>query len=309
MENYQRVMKMLWIINGLVYGFFSALYTMVNQDRKFNGYILGIWRGYGIALVFLPFLFFLPVQTSAYNWFLLIFQGWLIGIYDSHLFFASADFGAGPTSRVMAVTALVTTFLWWILTPHLFLSLVNNGTVFITLLLVLFGFTVSYWYMIKSPVSKAVTIYIIPAILALAGMSIATKEIAMMGQNVWANIAYYLVVATFVSGVYNTIFYIKHEKPGFREFFAAVFDRKVVDTGIYIVSFSAALIAAKTMAMRIAPNPGYVVTLLLTAPVFVYAMNKYKKVPDNVSIRAGFMMLMFVAAIMIIVSGNFGGDD
>lgn len=77
MENYQRVMKMLWIINGLVYGFFSALYTMVNQDRKFNGYILGIWRGYGIALVFLPFLFFLPVQTSAYNWFLLIFQGGL----------------------------------------------------------------------------------------------------------------------------------------------------------------------------------------------------------------------------------------
>ena len=77
---------MLWIINGLVYGFFSALYTMVNQDRKFNGYILGIWRGYGIALVFLPFLFFLPVQTSAYNWFLLIFQGWLIGIYDSSVF-------------------------------------------------------------------------------------------------------------------------------------------------------------------------------------------------------------------------------
>ena len=69
------------------------------------------------------------------------------------------------------------------------------------------------------------------------------------------------------------------------------------------------MIAAKTMAMRIAPNPGYVVTLLLTAPVFVYAMNKYKKVPDNVSKRAGFMMLMFVAAIMIIVSGNFGVDD
>lgn len=85
---------MLWIINGLVYGFFLLLYTMVNQDRKFNGYILGIWRGYGIALVFLPFLFFLPVQTSAYNWFLLFFRGGL-SAYDSHLFFASADFGAG----------------------------------------------------------------------------------------------------------------------------------------------------------------------------------------------------------------------
>ena len=78
---------MLWIINGLVYGFFTALYTLVNQRNKINGYVLGIWRGFGIALLFLPFLFFLPLQTSAYNWFLLIFQGWMIGIYDSHLFF------------------------------------------------------------------------------------------------------------------------------------------------------------------------------------------------------------------------------
>lgn len=300
---------MLWVINGLIYGFFSALYTLVNQDRKFNGYILGIWRGFGIALVFLPFLFFLPVQTSAYNWFLLIFQGWLIGIYDSHLFFASADFGAGPTSRVMALTVLITALLWWLITPEMFLALLKDGNVFITLLLVLFGFSVSYWYMIKSEVSRAVVKYMIPAILALAGMSIATKEIAMMGQNIWANIAYYLVVATFVSGLYNTIFYIKHEKPGFKGFFANVFNPKIVSTGVYIISFSAALITAKTMAMRLAPNPGYVVALVLTAPLFVFWLNKYNKVPDNVSVKAGFSMLFFLALMIMLVNGGYGIDD
>ncbi len=300
---------MLWIINGLVYGFFTALYTLVNQQYKFNGYILGIWRGFGIALIFLPFLFFLPVQTSAYNWFLLIFQGWLIGIYDSHLFFASADFGAGPTSRTMAVTALVTTVLWWIITPHLFFDLAENGNVFITLLLVLFGFTVSYWYMIKSPVSKAVAEYMTPAVFALAGMSIATKEIAMMGQNVWANIAYYLVVATFVSGLYNTIFFIKHNRPGFKGFFKQVFNRKIVSVGVYIISFSAALIASKTMAMRLAPNPGYVVALVLTAPVFVFVLNKYNKIPDNVSVKAGFAMLFFLVLLMLLVNGSWGVTD
>ena len=298
---------MLWIINGLVYGFFTALYTLVNQQYKFNGYILGIWRGFGIALIFLPFLFFLPVQTSAYNWFLLIFQGWLIGIYDSHLFFASADFGAGPTSRTMAVTALVTTVLWWIITPHLFFDLAENGNVFITLLLVLFGFTVSYWYMIKSPVSKAVAEYMTPAVFALAGMSIATKEIAMMGQNVWANIAYYLVVATFVSGLYNTIFFIKHNRPGFKGFFKQVFNRKIVSVGVYIISFSAALIASKTMAMRLAPNP--VVALVLTAPVFVFVLNKYNKIPDNVSVKAGFAMLFFLVLLMLLVNGSWGVTD
>lgn len=86
---------MLWVIDGLVYGFFTAIYTLFNQHYKLNGYVLGIWRGFGISLAFMPFLYFFPVPESAYYWFLLIFQGLLIGVYDSHLFFASADFGAG----------------------------------------------------------------------------------------------------------------------------------------------------------------------------------------------------------------------
>ena len=55
---------MLWIIDGLIYGFFTALYTLVNQHYKFNGYLLGIWRGFGISFFFLPFLFFLPNHSA-----------------------------------------------------------------------------------------------------------------------------------------------------------------------------------------------------------------------------------------------------
>ena len=174
---------MLWIINGLIYGFFMALYTLVNQRHKFNGYVLGVWRGFGIALLFFGFLFFVPFQKSWYNWALLILQGVLIGIYDSHLFFASAKFGAGTTSRLMVLSVLVTTVMWWILTPSLFLRLFDNGSVFITLLLALFGFCVCYWYMMKNKVTKRAFWYMLPAVLALAGMSVATKEIAMMGQS------------------------------------------------------------------------------------------------------------------------------
>ena len=300
---------MLWIINGLIYGFFSALYTLVNQKHRLNGYILGIWRGFGISLIFSPFLFFLPPQTSAYNWFLLIFQGWLIGIYDSHLFFASSRFGAGPTSRSLAVTTLITVIMWWSITPELFFSLAKNGSVFITLLLILFGFSFCYWYMIKTPVSKAVFAYMAPAIFFFFGLSIATKEIAMMGQNIWENIAYYLVVSTFVSGFYNSVLYIKTERPGFIGFFKNVFNPQVVNVGIYIISFSAALITAKTMALRLAPNPGYVIALVLTAPFFVFALNKYNKIPDDISLLTGFSMIFFLSLMMILVCGNWGVVD
>lgn len=298
---------MLWIINGLIYGFFMALYTMVNQHHRFNGYVLGVWRGFGISLLFLPFLFLVPWQTDWRNWALLVFQGLLIGIYDSHLFFASARYGAGTASRLMVLSVLVTTVIWWALTPKLFIKLFDNGSVFITLLLALSGFSVCYWYMMKSRVTRQAFWYMLPAVLALAGMSAATKEIAMMGQNIWTNILYYLAVATFVSGCYNLVLLRMTSPSG--KIWRRIFAPGIVHTGLYIIGFSAALIAAKTMAMRLAPNPGYVVTLLLTAPLFVFMLSRVNRREKGLSAKAGFAMVFFLAMIMILVNGDFHVDD
>lgn len=301
---------MLWIINSLIYGFFTAVYTLFNQHYKINGYILGIWRGFGISFLFMPFLFFFPVPTSAYYWGLLIFQGWLIGIYDSHLFFSSAKYGAGPTSRFMAITVLVTTFLWWILTPDEFFILMRNGNVFITLLLVLFGFTFCYWQMIQTRVSRKTARYIMPAVFALAGMSIITKYIALGGSSVWQSIVYYLVVATFVSGCYNLKCYVQQNKQlTFEQKIGEIFSARMWKIGGYLVAFSAALITAKTMALRAAPNPGYVTALLLIAPLFIFVLNRHYKIPDTVSVRTGFAMMFFLLLLAVLVNGNYGITD
>lgn len=274
-----------------------------------NGYLLGIWRGFGIAILFFPFTFLFPLPTSAYYWFLLIIQGWLIGFYDSHLFFASARFGAGPTSRIMALVTLVTTIIWWMITPHEFLELIRNGSSFITLILVLFGFTISYWWMLKDPVNRKISLYMGPVILALAFMSIITKDIAIHGSSTWSAVTYYLTVSTFVSGVYNSFMYSVREKPGFAGFFKNVFSPVAIRAGVYIVSFSAALITAKTIALRIAPNPGYVTALLLTSPFFVIAMNKYNKIPDDFAIKPGIFNILFLIALLMLVNGDYGIID
>ncbi len=295
---------MLWIINGLIYGFFTAVYTLFNQHYKLNAYLLGIWRGFGIAVIFLPVCFFFPLPSAPSYWLLLVVQGIMIAIYDSHLFFASAHYGSGPTSRIMALTAIVTTVLWWIITPDTFILLMNNGTIVITIVLLLFGFTISYWYMIKTPVSEKLAIYMIPAILSLSGMSIVTKELAMRGSSVWAALAYYLTVSTFVSGLLNSFWFVRQQKTGFRLFWQQVFAARVIRVGFYIIGFSSALIIAKTLALRVAPNPGYVTALLLTAPIFVFALNKYNKIPDNISLKAGFSMIGFLLALILLVAEN-----
>lgn len=301
---------MVWVINGLIYGFFMALYTLVNQHYKLNAYLLGIWRGFGVCLLFFPFLYFnFPWPQSAYHWGLLVLQGLCIGYYDSHLFYASANFGAGATSRVLGLSALITAAIWWGLTPKGFEHLVQDGSVLITLLLILFGFTISCWFMFKDPISKPVVKYMIPVIVALAIMSVITKELAIHGSSVWSAITYYLVIPTFVSGCYNLFYYTMVEKPGFVGLFKNVFNKKMVEVGFYVISFSAALITAKNIALRIAPNPGYVMCLVLTAPIFVFLLNKYNKIPDNVSVKAGFSMIFFIVLLVILVNGGFGVTD
>ena len=76
-----------------------------------------------------------------------------------------------------------------------------------------------------------------------------------------------------------------------------------------MIGFSAAMITAKTMALRVAPNPGYVTALLLIAPIFIFALNKHYKIPDSVSVRAGFAMMFFLFLLAVLVNGNYGIID
>ena len=295
--------RMLWVINGLIYGFFTAVYMLFNQHYRLNGYVLGIWRGFGICLLFLPCLFFVEVPTDIKYWCLLLLQGICIGIYDSRIFFASAEFGAGPTSRFMAVTVLLTTFAWWYLTPPLFWQLFADGNLLVTLMLILCGFSFCYWQMLKSEVSKAAAKFTLPAVLALSAMSIITKYIATDGRSLWQGLSYYLTVSTFVSGIYNLLGYcLQKEKP-------EIVSWKMLKIGVLLVAFSSVLIIAKTMALRIAPNPGYVTALLLIAPLFIYALNRHYKISDTISLEAGFAMIFFLVMLAVLVSGGYGVVD
>ena len=300
---------MLWIIDGLIYGFFTAVYTIFNQRCRLNGYLLGMWRGWGIALCCSPMLWIFGWPTSFYVWLLLVLQGMLIAVYDSRLFFAAAKYGAGATSRIMSLAALVTTVFWWFLTPREFLRLFADGSLLITVFLLLCGFTFCYWRLIKSPVSRKLADYLVPAVLALAGMNVATKETAIAGGSVYGGVTGYLTIALAVSGGINAFWYVRSTKPDIREFFARAFAPRAVRYGGYIIWLGAVTAVAKNLALRSAPNPGYVTALMLIAPLFVFAFNKLGKIPDNISVKEGFSMLGFLVALLVLVTGNFGVTD
>ncbi len=196
-----------WIYLSLIYALTNALYLTFNAKHNYNGYVLGIWRGFGISLLVSPLLLTVPLNLSPEYILILVLQGLMIGIYDSHLFFATGRYGSHASSGFMATTVWITALLWWTIDFPELQNLMKTPKKLITIVLILCGFSVSYWQMMNVHVNKIAEKYLYPAVFALALMSIATRYIALNGGSAYAGVIYYLTIACFTSGLYNTILF------------------------------------------------------------------------------------------------------
>ena len=287
---------MSWIIYSFIYAIFNAIYITYNTKYHYNGYFLGIIRGFGISLLTFPFIFFIDVNLSFTQLILLILQGWLIGFYDSHIFFASSRYGTYSTSGFMATSVIVTLILWWIIEFKDLKLLLEDKIKFISLLFIMSGITISYWQMMNVNITSKAEKYLYPAVFALSFMSILTRYIALNSGSVLNGVIYYLIISCFVSGVYNVIMYYS-KRLKFKK--SNVNKRKInILSLIWLVVFSAVLITAKTIALRVAYNPSYVVALLLTSPILLDIFRHKKfRLNDNGVIFLTFIFLLILFSL------------
>lgn len=255
---------------SLLYALTNAFYISYNDKHHYNGYILGIWRGFGVSLCTLPFLFLIPVNISLPYFIILAVQGILIGIYDSRLFFASARYGSNASSGFMTTCVLITAFLWWGIEIDDFKELLQTPRYFMILMFLLCTYTISYWQMMKPHLNLKAELYLYPATFALSFMSIATRFIAIHGGSMLAGIFCYLTISCFVSGIYNSLAYIKNRKK------VQAKRNPTLKQGLWLIFLSATLIAAKTAAMRLCENPAYVIAVLLTSPIITILLEKHR---------------------------------
>lgn len=288
----------MWILLSFLYAITNAIYTTYNDKRHYNGYILGIWRGFGIAFCILPFATTVTWKLSWDYWSILIVQGILIGIYDSHIFFASSKYSGHASSGFMTTCVLITTFLWWGIEINEFKSLLHTPHYFLTLMILLIGYTISFWQMMQVHISKQAEKYLYPAVLALALMSIATRYIALRGGSTTDGIIYYLTISCFISGIFNSLMFIKEQHQQTIEQKDLHARLPNLKEGSWLILFSTILIIAKTIALRLAPNPGYVVAILLTSPLFT-GIIQHQKITITTAILLTYSLLI---ALLILVS-------
>lgn len=292
---------MTWVITGLFYGLFMSFYTYINQKYKLNGYILGMWRGFGIMLVTFPIIFVEPFYFDPIYFILLTVQGLFIGYFDSRVFMSSARFGAGGTSRTLVFSIVISTILWWILHPADFLVLWQRPWILLGIIAALSGTIISYLFITKDPFSKQLIKFMMPAVVVWSLMSTVNKEI-MLRHQLETGIGYYLVYSMFISGLYNLYIYASQGRMTKNRVLKEVFAPKVVQASFMLILFSIALIIAKSISLAYTPNTGYVNALSLTSPLWIILFNHYFKEKDLVSVRAGLVLIISLFFLTILAS-------
>ena len=286
---------MSWIFFSLIYAIFNAVYLNYNSKHHFDGYILGMVRGFGIFLCALPFCFLFEFELSGEYMLILVLQGLMIGIYDSHIFFSSSLYGGHSTSGFMAISVVITLISWWVLSFNDLEQLLKQKTELLTLCFIILGLTVSYWQMMKVHINSQAEKYLYPAVFSLAFMSIATRYIALSSKTPYQAVILYLIISGFVSGVYNLVLFIFYNYP------KNSFNNKLIpslNSMLWIVFFSSILITAKTLALRIAYNPSYVVAMLLLSPLIA-------DVIKNKSLKLKFEGVVFIIFMILLIIFSF----
>ncbi|MBO7332101.1 MAG: hypothetical protein J6U64_00355 [Alphaproteobacteria bacterium] len=286
---------MLWVFSGIFYGFFMSLYTFINQKYKINGYVLGMWRGFGVAIISLPVFFLVPFEKNSVFYILLTLQGILTGLYDSSLFMATAKYGTRPTSKMLVFSVPLSLILTWVIRKGSFFVVWNKPVHFFIVILSVVGFMICYYKMLRKRVRKSLVFSIFPAVVAWSVMSSLTYEI-MNYDNIAIGLIYYLTVAMLVSGIYNLFFYIWTEQGYLTwEYIKRdIFSERVMTVGLLLILFSSVLIIAKGIALAFAPNTAYVTMLSLTFPLWVMFFNYWIKSKEESSVQWGVGVLFFL---------------
>lgn len=293
---------MFWFIYGLLFAFFDAGTMAINQRYRVDGYMLAAWRGFGISVCAIPFLFFIDYPRELSFWIHAVMQGIMTGFFSSKLYNSAAKFGAGATSRIMVLSIIISAVFWWAIHPINFLALAEKPAlligIIVSMLMAIFG----YLRMSDHSRSEGIVSYMMFAVVVAAIISINRKNLMAIDGFLVGNTIYFLV-SMFVAGLYNALAYFYINKCTVGDFFKIATEERSIKSGTIMALMSALSIFFGNYALSTVPNPAYVNALTLTAPLWILLYNKFTGYQNNFRKSGLAIMLTFTA--LLIFLGEF----
>lgn len=288
-----------WVLPGLLYAFFNSVVIFVNEKFKMQPSLLGMYRGFGSALIALPFaLFMVSPPTDPWFWVFACIQGVMVGFFDYRIFAASSRYGASGTAMMTVLAIMLTIVVWWFIDFHRLLSLLHDPLVFLGIILSIVGCIGGYMKLAGRQLSKNLLRYMWPAIVTLTLMTLNSKNIVSKATLEQTTL-YYVFTIGLVGGLFNAAAYqFVDKKQDKGRFFKVFFSRRYLEGGSILLLCSVLLMITKNVSMKTIPNPGFLNTLALTSPLWVLIINRVEKIQTRISVPAAGFTLACIALLV-----------
>ena len=285
-----------WWHYGLFSSFMAAGFLLTNQHYKLRSSTLMLWRGFGVAAVFLPFMLYAGLPTNPVFYYAVVAQGVIVSIHDRLSIESTARFGAGITSRLLPVGIWITFVLWLLMKPAYRASLIDNPEKMVAVCGALLVAVVAMFFLRKDAISKEAALFLLPCVLFFGLIDIFNKTAMDAAGDAVKGAYAYGCLMSLVVGICTLFFrkFAEHKKVAFME----AFQGRALKCGLILIVFMVTAMFAKNLAMFGAANPAYVGLLALSSPLWIAVYNRLTGHRDKTNLWAG-MLFVLSAALLI----------
>lgn len=283
----------MWVIFAIILSTIMAACAEANRYFQMDGFRLNFWRVVVMTGLLLPVCLVAPWPEPSLFYVAAVFTGVVVAISPTIRLSLSARKMGRVSTLFMPVEALVGFMLWMLVDPNMRETLLSKP---LTLGLVLLSFIIISGALatIRRNDAGWTAFLIVAPLGVLHALSGVLFKFSVVDSHIVGNILIYILVANMVAIILCTSFLAMQKDiqqslcpPGMMR--AALFYGVLGVMGQFFF-FS---------ATSLAPNPGYVVAIVMLAPAWILLYKKIRKLPDDASPIAG--MIMVAGAILLVL--------
>lgn len=287
----------LWAVFGLTAASLSAIFMLVQERLKIDGFAMAFWNKVGCAIMMLPAVLYFGFPEGWLFYAILCGTALLWVVSDVHFFSAIPKVGAGTVSRVLPLSIIITFFLWFAFDHALLQKYleepVRSSLLVMTLCASVFFATRLRHCKISWHAFRLLWFVICASIVGPILLKLITQQVSIEKGP----FAFVFCEALFMVTCWIIWYAVRRPVPK-----EVLFSKKAAKAGILVGFISGGMVASNFAAMMYVDNPALVPAVKFTDTIIILIAYKLTGRKEEADVVSGLGIIVCAAVIILLKS-------
>ena len=290
---------------GFIFAFINSIsasiINVVTQQHKIDPPVLAMYKGFGIALLMVPFVIIVPYPTNPMFYMLVIANGIFASISSRRGYEIINKYGAEISSKLLTVPPVLVAITWWIIKPVQFTDFINSdpiksgAAIFCLIGMIFTIFAMGHNKHTKEATLKATPTFFFHTIQTFL-FFFAVQDVTILQA-----IFHYMWLQGLIIGIMNYFVHVHHLKGHVKDkLLITIFDKKILKGGLTILLLMIVAKAATSVAIKWLPNPSYVVFIGNLQIIWVYIIDRFIHLKNTIPPTKGLILAIYAVIFILL---------